>query len=107
MDGVRIQPICEIVSDPSLVVENALDVLEAGGRRATGWMQRLRSKDHQVRRAETRSVSGVRTWDGRVCCAEHLRRFEGRGDLAMPFETTCPTCQRVYRIRLDIVANQR
>lgn len=99
MQGIEIRPIIEIIEDPSAIVEAAVDLLE--GKRASSWMQRLRGRSSTG--AGQRNGSGVPTWDGRACCAEQLGRLANRGDLVLPFDTKCPACQRVYRIRYDLV----
>ena len=95
--------IVELVDDPKAVLEAAADIqehLHRGTRRPTPWMQRMRTGQKRVTLS---AESGVPLFDGRPCCAAHLARYEGRTDLEMPCDVTCPDCARVFRVRLDIV----
>lgn len=100
---MAIAPIVELVEDPAAVVEAAVD-LTVGARRPTRWMQRMRRGSGTV---SISAESGVPLYDQRVCCGEALRQYEGRGDLQMPFNVTCPECARVFRVRLDVVRVRR
>lgn len=101
LQGLRFVAVAEIIHDPTQIVEDALVALEEGTPQATSWMQKLRNP--VARRVEVHSVSGGLLYDGRACCGDQLRRYEGRGDVVMPFEVTCPDCGRIYRVRLDLV----
>lgn len=103
-----LRPVVEVIHDPLEVVEAAADaqsMFDRAAKRATPWMQRLRQGARP--RVRVRSASGVPEFDGRACCADYLRRFDGRADLQFPFETTCPGCQRRFRVRLDLVTETR
>lgn len=99
--AIHIVPIVEPISDPLAELQTTEDMLQeaALGSRPTSWMQKLR------RRAKTAGAranprSGVVRFEGRVCCYEHLVRFEGRQNMQYPFETTCPSCGAGFRVRL-------
>lgn len=99
-DALQLRVVAELAEDPNHVVETALDVLQHGRPQATSWMQKLRGARSPVSR---HSVSGSVLYDGRLCCGEALRRFEGRTDLEMPYLVPCPDCGRVFRVKLDVV----
>lgn len=99
MDGRQLRPVVELHHDPHQLLESALDVLQHGRPQATSWMQKLR----RAKPLHHHSVSGAVLYDGRLCCADVLRAYEGRTDLAYPFLVTCPDCERIYRVRLDVV----
>lgn len=99
--AIVIKPIVEQISEPQDQVRAIGEMLadaELGGRRATGWMRR-----HATNAKITSSPHGAPQWSGRTCCYAHLTAFEGRPDLRLPFETTCPTCGAVYRIRMSAI----
>lgn len=100
-EGYQCRPVAVLIKDPTQVAQDALDVLEHGQPRATGWMQRLRTD--APRRVSAHAISGATLFDGRICCGEALGRFEGRADLPLPYDVTCPGCGRIYRVRLDLV----
>jgi hypothetical protein len=102
MSSLVITLVVDPVSDAARVVPTVAEMLEAaqGGRPATGWMRRAAQRMAQ---RVTASPHGAPRFDGGTCCYEHLRGFEGRADLRLPFETTCPGCSAVYRIRLGTI----
>lgn len=99
--GLVLKPVVEIVADPMGDAMRMVEQAQGGAVRAppTSWMQRHRQRG-QVQLSEPGRVP---TFEGRVCCYEHLRRFDGREDLQMPFETTCPGCARIFRVTLGAV----
>jgi hypothetical protein len=101
---MRLQPVLEIVSDPLAPVQTVADALDQVGKRPHGWMKRLR--DAVSPRVQVNPTSEVVRLDGRACCAEHVRRYEGRADLELPYEITCPGCGRVFRVKLGLVRVQ-
>jgi len=104
-NGVRIHlvPTVEPISDPLAELQTTEDLLNeaALGKTATSWMQRLRKRKHRGARANPRS--GTIRFEGRVCCYEHLVRYEGRANMQYPFETTCPSCGAAFRVRLTAI----
>lgn len=93
----RIQPVVTKVSDPAGLIISAADRLNQidGHRPSTGWMRRAASG---ARSPVESHRSGRTVYDGRACCYEHLKKFEGRPDMVLPLTTTCPECQAEYRI---------
>lgn len=96
---IRIQPMVIILKDPQSVVEDVVDQLDGRSGRPTGWMQRMRGRSA----VHVTAVGQVPLYEGRACCYDHLRRFDGRPDLVLPFDTTCPGCAREFRVTLGLV----
>jgi hypothetical protein len=99
---LRIQPIARKISDPFKDVEIGAEQLDrfAGVRPPTPWMQRLANRAKAPVQARQ---SGVTVYDGRACCYEHLRAFEGRPKMKFPFRTSCPNCGTEFEIALSAV----
>lgn len=99
--GAKYGPVIEIVSDPKRTVEDTADLherIETGGvSRPTRWLQRLAGRRPSI---DATALGNVPLYEGRACCFDHLRRFDGRTDLEFPFETECRGCQRVFRVTL-------
>lgn len=106
--GAQLGPVIEIVSDPFLNVEHAVAVEQqiiSGGRRPTPeWWKQYASHSGGI---EQTPIGGTMTLHGRVCCYEHMTQMERRlVDLPLPHDTTCPGCQRIFRIRWGVRARR-
>tara|TARA_R110000824_G_scaffold54028_3_gene149084 strand:- start:4478 stop:4855 length:378 start_codon:yes stop_codon:yes gene_type:complete len=100
---VRLQPMARLISDPLGDIETAADRLDNfdGTRPATAWMQRAAKRARSPVQAKR---SGLKVYDGRACCFEHLIRFEGRPDMKLPLITECLECHAKYEIAMTAVS---
>ncbi len=100
---IRLQPLAEKVHDPLGDAEMAAGLIQdlhEVGRKPTGWMQGLVGRGRSPIRARQH---GSTVYDGRACCYEHLRAYEGRPNMQLPLTTTCPQCHSRFEIRMRAV----
>ena len=87
------------VADPAAeVIDLVAAVDEKKGRVPSGYLARARNKGSGGQRP-----SGLITFEGRVCCADHLRGLDRRAHLLrLPYETTCTECGARYSIEVRV-----